>query len=312
MKRYQKKMEKVSAQKAAERLFQNPQGFFAAEEAVFDSKIREVCSYIIQKQTTVILLAGPSASGKTTTAKKLIVHLKQCGKNAERISLDNFYKPRDQLPFWADGSTNFESIDGLDMEYFHHLMQQLWSQGEADFPIFDFHESRRREKTFHVSYSPNTFFIFEGIHALHPLFFAAMDGHPCTGIYVSVHSDFVSADGRVLIPARQLRLTRRIIRDLASRNSTAANTLSMWDKVLKGERLYIQPYRPSADIHINTVHGFEPFLYREKIESALAEYPVDAPYQDMVHDLIERYLLFSSCSGEYLSQNSLIREFYKE
>lgn len=77
MKRYQKKMEKVSAQKAAERLFQNPQGFFAAEEAVFDSKIREVCSYIIQKQTTVILLAGPSASGKTTTAKKLIDHLKQ-------------------------------------------------------------------------------------------------------------------------------------------------------------------------------------------------------------------------------------------
>ena len=146
MKRYQKKMEKVSAQKAAERLFQNPQGFFAAEEAVFDSKIREVCSYIIQKQTTVILLAGPSASGKTTTAKKLIDHLKQCGKNAERISLDNFYKPRDQLPFWEDGSTNFESIDGLDMEYFHHLMQQLWSQGEADFPIFDFHESRRREK----------------------------------------------------------------------------------------------------------------------------------------------------------------------
>lgn len=115
-----------------------------------------------------------------------------------------------------------------------------------------------------------------------------------------------------MIPARQLRLTRRIIRDLASRNSTAASTLSMWDKVLKGERLYIQPYRPSADIHINTVHGFEPFLYREKIESALAEYPVDAPYQDMVHDLIERYLLFSSCSGEYLSQNSLIREFYKE
>ena len=96
-----------------------------------------------------------------------------------------------------------------------------------------------------------------------------MDGHPCTGIYVSVHSDFVSADGRVLIPARQLRLTRRIIRDLASRNSTAANTLSMWDKVLKGERLYIQPYRPSADIHINTVHGFEPFCTGKKSNQRL-------------------------------------------
>lgn len=312
MKRYQEKMEKVSAEKTAELLSQNPQALFAAEETAFDSKMQEVCNYVIEKQTAIILLAGPSASGKTTTAKKLITHLRKSGKNAERISLDNFYKPREQLPFWKDGSTNFESIEGLDIEHFHRLMQQLWTQREADFPIFDFHEGRRREKTFHISYSSDTFLIFEGIHALNPLFSAAMDGHPCTGIYVSVHSDFVSADGKVLLPARQLRLTRRIIRDLASRNSTAANTLSMWDNVLKGERLYIQPYRPSADIHINTVHKFEPFLYRKKIEAALADYPADALHQGTVQSLIERYLQFSSCSGEYLSQDSLIREFYQE
>ena len=86
----------------------------------------------------------------------------------------------------------------------------------------------------------------------------------------------------------------------------------MWDNVLKGERLYIQPYRPSADIHINTVHKFEPFLYRKKIEAALADYPADALHQGTVQNLIERYLQFSSCSGEYLSQDSLIREFYQD
>ncbi|HAG56439.1 MAG TPA: hypothetical protein DF364_06970 [Ruminococcaceae bacterium] len=311
MKRYQEKMEKIPAEKTADQLFRDQQAFFAREETAFDSKIQEACDYIIQKQTTIILLAGPSASGKTTTAKKLISHLRQSGKHAERISLDNFYKPREQLPSWKDGSPNFESIDGLDIEYFHHLMQQLWTQKEADFPIFDFQQGRRREKTFHVSYSPDTFLIFEGIHALNPLFKAAMDGHPSTGIYVSVHSDFVSEDGKVLLEARQLRLTRRIIRDLTARNSTATNTLSMWDKVLKGERLYIQPYRPSADIHINTVHGFEPFLYRHKIEEALSDFPNDLPNADVAQNLIQRYLRFAPCPDACLGPDSLIREFYK-
>ena len=123
MKRYQEKMEKVSAEKTAELLSQNPQALFAAEETAFDSKMREVCNYVIEKQTAIILLAGPSASGKTTTAKKLITHLRKSGKNAERISLDNFYKPREQLPFWKDGSTNFESIEGLDIEHLNRLMQ---------------------------------------------------------------------------------------------------------------------------------------------------------------------------------------------
>ncbi|MDD3193556.1 MAG: hypothetical protein PHE47_06855 [Oscillospiraceae bacterium] len=311
MKRYQEKMEKISAEKMSASILQNPEMLFVAEEAAFDGKIQEVCDYVIEKQTAIILLAGPSASGKTTTAKKLIAHLKERGKKAERISLDNFYKPRDQLPAWKDGSVNFESIDGLDTDHFHSLMQRLWKEREADFPIFDFQENRRREKTFHVSYSPDTFLIFEGIHALNPLFFAAMDGHPCTGIYVSVHSDFAADDGRVLLSARQLRLTRRIIRDLVARGSTAANTLSMWDKVLKGERLYIQPYREVADIHINTTHGFEPFLYHDRIGVALADYPADAPGLEVVKSLVERYERFSPCSGEFLSSQSLIREFYK-
>ncbi len=310
MKRYQAKMEKISTEQMTESLIRDPRSVFAVEEAAFDSKIEEVCNAVIQQQTTMILLAGPSASGKTTTAKKLMAHLNAKGKSAERISLDNFYKPRNQLPAWKDGSINFESIDGLDLDYFHQLMRQLWEKREADFPLFDFQESKRREKTFHVAYSPDTFLIFEGIHALNPQFFAAMDGHPCMGIYVSVHSDFVAQDGRVLLPARQLRLTRRIIRDLASRGSTAANTLSMWDKVLKGERLYIHPYRPTANIHINTVHGFEPFLYREKIEAALADYPADTPDYDTAMSLLKMFRHFPACNGEFLSDRSLIREFY--
>lgn len=312
MTRYQEKMEVISAEKAAENLAQEPQAFFAAEEAAFDQKIREVCDYIIAQNTSIIFLAGPSSSGKTTTAKKLIAHLTARGKTAERISLDNFYRPRNQLPTWEDGSLNFETIEGLDIEYFQLLMQQLQNQKEADFPLFDFHKGCRREKTFHVSYSPDSFWIFEGLHALHPLFFEAMGKQPRIGIYVSVHSDFVAENGEILLSGRQLRMTRRIIRDLISRGSTAAETIAMWDKVLKGEQLYIHPYRSSADVHINTTHGFEPFLYRNKIASALADYPLDAPHQDTIQNLMEKYKFFRPCDSHYLSADSLIREFYKE
>ncbi len=312
MKRYQNKMETILVNETAEKLFQNPQAFFTAEEDAFDRKMQEVCDYVIERQATVILLAGPSSSGKTTTAKKLLSHLRERGKTAERISLDNFYHPRSQLPTWEDGSLNFETIEGLDIAYFHQLMQQLWEQREADFPLFDFHKGCRREKTFHVSYIPHSYLIFEGLHALNPLFFSAMENQPCLGIYVSVHSDFVLEDQKILLSGRQLRLTRRIIRDQISRGSTADDTIAMWDKVLKGEELYIRPYRSTADIHINTTHSFEPFLYRDKIKAALSDYPADAPYQDMVKSLKAGYDSFLSCDSRYLSADSLIREFYKE
>lgn len=311
MKRYQEKMEKIAATRIEEQLHKDPGRLFAQEEAIFDGKIQEVCEAVIQRKTTVILLAGPSASGKTTTAKKLTAQLIARGKKAQRISLDNFYKSREELPFWKDGSKNFESIHGLDTEYFHHLMRQLWEEKGADFPLFDFHTGTRRDKTFRVEYTPDTFLIFEGIHALNPLFFAAMDGHPCTGIYVSVHSDFVTEEGQVLLPARQLRLARRVIRDLTSRGSSVENTLSMWNKVLKGERLYIQPYRKAANVHINTTHAFEPFLYREKIEAAMADYQSGGVYERDILQLKELFSRFSSCDGTYLGHDSLIREFYK-
>lgn len=312
MKRYQKKMETISVNKAAEKLSQDPQAFFAAEEDTFDRKIQDVCDYMIEKQATIILLAGPSSSGKTTTAKKLLSHLRARGKTAERISLDNFYRPRNQLPTWEDGSRNFETIEGLDIAYFNELMQQLWEKREADFPLFDFHKGCRREKTFHVSYAPDSYLIFEGLHALNPLFFSAMQNQSCLGIYVSVHSDFVLEDHKILLSGRQLRLTRRIIRDQISRGSTADDTIAMWDKVLRGEELYIRPYRSSADIHINTTHGFEPFLYRDKIKALLADYPTDAPYQDIVKSLKTGYDSFYGCDSRYLSADSLIREFFKE
>lgn len=311
LKRYQEKMEKISAEKMAFFLDKDPAGLFAAEEKAFDSKIREVCDYIIEKNTTIILLAGPSSSGKTTSSKKLVRQLTERGKKAQRIELDHFYKPRSELPFWKDGSRNYETIEGLDLELFHHMMTELFEKHEAECPTFDFTVGARGKETIHLEYSPDTFLIFEGIHALNPRFFAAMDGHPCTGIYVSLHSDFVSEDGKVLIPARQLRLTRRIIRDRVSRGSEADNTFAMWDKVLKGERLYIQPYRPTANIHINTAHGFEPFLYRHKITEALKNFPADNKYAPDAARLLQMFDAFDFCDGTYLSENSLIREFYR-
>lgn len=311
MKRYQPKMQNIHTGKVQQQLAADPAVLFGEQEAAFDRQIEEVCDYLVEKNTTMVLLAGPSASGKTTTAKKICAGLVRRGKMADRVSLDNFYKSSDKLPYWRDGSRNYESIEGLDLDYFHDLLGCLWEKGRAFFPVFDFHHGKRKTDGFEVVYTPDTFLIFEGIHALNPRFFQVMNSHPCTGIYVSVHSDFVSDEGKVLLPARQLRLTRRILRDSVSRNTDAENTIAMWDKVLTGEKLYIWPHRMAADIHINSAHAFEPYLYHARITKALTGCPAGSPHSAAAKELLDLYSAFSPCEDRFLSPGSLIREFYK-
>ncbi len=279
-------------------------------ETRYSSELVNLCAKAIMENRHIILVAGPSSSGKTTTAKKIAKILKSHGKLAHRISLDDFYLSRDSLPLWPDGTPNYESAEGIDLALLHDLVGRLISSGSAKFPTFDFATGKRAAKTFTLDYTPNTFLIIEGLHALNPLVTIGM-GEQVFRVYTSVHSRFVGESNERILGVRQLRLTRRIIRDIVYRNAPVHRTLEMWQKVMDGENLYISPYRSSADIHLDATHCYEPYLYHDTIIKTLADFPTNHPHHTAVMELREAHSHFYQMDKSLIPNNSLVQEFLR-
>ena len=292
-------------------LEENPQQAVALGEESFDKQICQLCREAVELDRRLLLVSGPSASGKTTTSKKIITCLEEMGKEVYRISLDNFYMEDRKLPLWEDGSVNFEAPECLDLDLFHQCLTNLWQKGTAEFPLFDFTTSRRREKTFSVRYAPDTFLVVEGLHALNPRIRQAVGEIPALRIYISVHSDFVNESGEIVFAGRQLRLTRRIIRDLVRRNAPVGETLSMWGNVLRGERMYIHPWRDTADIHVDSTISYEPWLYRGAVLAAMEGWQGPQVYQRTVKELVDFFKPLEQLDPCLIPADSLTQEFLK-
>ena len=307
--RYTHRMEQISIPETAHALRETPQKAMNFAEGKYGEKILSVCRELESREAKVLLLPGPSSSGKTTTAKMIAAELKNRGSRVNRISLDNFYKSLDELPLWEDGSRNCESVEGLDIACFAECMEQLLREGRAGFPIYDFSVKRRLDTRKELLYDEHTYVVVEGIHALNPLISGALHGRPCLQVYISVHSDFLDGAGNVRLAARDLRLMRRIVRDFHFRATPVMETLRMWDYVLKGEELYIHPFRERADLHINSTHFYEPFLYREKLLEILDGAQGDSPWNATVRRLIKDEETFFPIDSRLVPRYSLIREF---
>ncbi|WP_274953196.1 uridine kinase family protein [Angelakisella massiliensis] len=312
MKPYTSEMDRYSYESIFCQIRQAPEKAVAMGEETFDAQIRALCREAVERDRRLLLVSGPSASGKTTTSKKIITCLEGMGKEVYRISLDNFYMEDRNLPLWEDGSVNFEAPECLDLDLFHQCLSILWKEGTAQFPIFDFTTSRRRrDKTFSVRYAPDTFLVVEGLHALNPRIRQAVGDIPSLGVYISIHSDFVDEKGKVVLSGRQLRLTRRIIRDLVRRDAPVEETLSMWDNVLRGERLYIHPWRGSADAHINSTIPYEPWLYRNAVMDAMGSWTGPEAHQKVVRELVDFYAGLTQLDTGLIPADSLTQEFLK-
>lgn len=301
---YTSVMNRQSLSDLMDKVKHDPVGLVESAEARYQGEIENVCQAVVEHKKKVILLCGPSSAGKTTSAKKLIDTLRANGHKVNRVSLDDFYKNKEELPLWNDGSINFESIEGLDLSLFHSQMQTLFEKGEADFPVFNFKKPEVRE-TFRLYYDDDTYTIVEGIHALNPKISESLNGLPCCRVYVSVHTDFVHADGSIKLKGRTLRLARRTIRDKTHRNTDPETTFQMWDYILKGERLYIQPYRKDADFHIDTTHAYEPFIFARHVQNLLG----DNQQEGLAALLRSSFEGLPSMDEALVPRNSLLQEF---
>lgn len=260
------------------------------------------------RNVRVIMLSGPSSSGKTTTAHLLRDYLTDYGARCTIVSLDDFYRGVGLAPQLPNGKFDYEAVQALDVDAIKSCLLDIINTGEFSVPRYDFALGRPDGEPRHYSIGPEEMVIVEGIHGLNPLFTRELPAGSCVKLYVSVKQQIKSANGEVISPM-DLRLVRRIVRDIQFRDTTPENTIAMWPQVVEGENRYIRPYRLSADYTVNSIHIYEPCVMRTVAIPLLRAIQEDSPYYKKARDLESRLMRFEPISTSYVPENSMLREF---
>lgn len=255
----------------------------------------------------LICIAGPSSSGKTTFANKLRIELLSRGIRPIRISLDDYYLEKDKIPFDENGEQDLESINALDVAQFNQDMSDLISGFEVDLPKFDFKIGKRVFGR-HLKLGENEPIIIEGIHALNDLMTSAIPSHQKFKIFIAPQAQ-VSIDNHNPMSITDLRLLRRIVRDYQFRNSSALETLSMWNNVRLGEFKWIYKTQEGANYVFNSFLNYELCVMKKYAMPLLEKIDVENIYFPVAERLIRMLKFFNDMPDEWVPCNSLIREF---
>lgn len=276
----------------------------------YHSRVSEVAEKIFKdKSKKIVMLAGPSSSGKTTTAKLLSEMLIKKGSRAYTVSLDDFYYPRSVgYPLDENGKPDYECVEALDIELLHLCFGELLKNGSAEFPVFDFNSGERINNAKKVALSENDVIIVEGLHALNPVITETLDEKSLYRIYVSVSSRIYEQNGEVLLSKRDLRFVRRIVRDYAFRSTSPERTFEIWQSVMKGEDKYLFPFEENADIKLNSFHPCEPCVLSAKA-IRLLKTVTSGEYKEKAALLINKLKQFKNTDYSILPEDSLLREF---
>lgn len=286
------------------------EAFIGSAESEFDSSVSELVGGLISDcNCDIVLLAGPSSSGKTTTAGMIAEKLLKSGRNAYTLSLDDFYRNAADIPLTDRGLKDFENVSALDIDLIHQTFGELIDKREAQIPRFDFLTGTRTEDKRTVKLTRDDVIIVEGIHALNPIVTSGLDESHICKVYISVSSRVVDDNGKVIFSKRNLRLIRRMIRDYHYRNTSVEKTLSQWSEVLRGEDKYIFPYEKNARFRLNSFHPYEPCLFKDEATTLLDTVGEESRYYPLACELKSNFSLLSAVDSVHLPKNSLLREF---
>ena len=279
-------------------------------EALHEKRYSQVADMVCQRDAKVVMLAGPSSSGKTTSANRLATQLRVHGKKPVLMSLDDYYIDRDKIPVGPDGKLDLEHINTIDTELFRSQMRQLLEGEEIRLPSFNFVSGKREWTQKNLRLDEKSVIIVEGLHGLNPVMLPEnVDKHLIFRLYVSPLLP-LNLDDHNRIPTSYLRLLRRIVRDYETRGASVQRTIAMWDSVRQGEKRWIFPFQENADVIFNSSTLYELCVLKKHIFPLLtAVQPEDACYEE-VRSIVKilNYVLEADVDDE-IPPTSLVREF---
>ncbi len=284
--------------------------FIQVAEALHNKKIAEIADKIYERKDTVkiVLIAGPSSSGKTTFSKKLAIQLKVLGRNPVTISLDDYFLPRELTPRDKEGNYNFEALEALDIELLNEHLIKILKGEEVEIPDFDFHTGRRKPRGKPFKLPERGILIMEGIHGLNDKLTPLVERERKYKIYVSALTQ-LNIDDHTRISTTDNRLIRRLVRDYKFRGHSALTTLSMWHSVRKGEHNYIFPFQNSADSAFNSALDYELAVLKVYAEPLLKTVKPDRREYNEAQRLLSFLDNFSPLPGKWVPSQSILREF---
>lgn len=285
--------------------------FIAAEEAHYERQIETTAAAIAAatKGCQIVWQCGPSSVGKTTTAKRLCAALESSGVRAFVVSLDDFYRGREQAPRLPDGSYDYESPEALDLPRLRTCVRELLECGETMLPRYNFAAGKPADTHTFLRLAEDTAVIFEGIQAFTPAVCetAADAARKPLRLFLNTRSRFTDGE-EVLLSRREIRLSRRLLRDERTRSSSFERTMEMWQQVLKGDEAYIFPYSDDADLTIDTTLGYEPCVLGPLMCQRLHTLDGTA-FESTAAHLLAVYERFPSLSLDAIPAGSVLREF---
>ena len=287
---------------------ENTTRFVERCETQYENRVFQAAGSVLESGRKIVMLTGPSASGKTTTAHKLANALTLRGCQAQVISLDNFYLNKDVYPRLPDGSKDYENIMALDLPCIQNCLTQLMKTGECDLPIFDFTTESRMDEVQHLKANGGVV-IVEGIHALNPIMTASLPDNTCFKIYAGLREEYSDEDGERMLSTRDIRLARRMTRDVRFRGHSPERTLALWDRVCEGEDRYIKVFKNEANLLIDTSFSYEVCVLAGLVAPMAGMLPAENELSNRLNALVGRFSRFEKLSPSVIPKKSMLREF---
>lgn len=279
-------------------------------EALHEKRFAQLADEIVARGARAILIAGPSSSGKTTSANRLCTQLRVHGKTPVLVSLDNYYLNRDLLVPGPDGTIDLEDIATIDVPQFQEDLTRLLRGEEVELPKYDFIHQQRCKTGTKLRIDEHTPLVIEGIHGLNPMLLPeTVDKHMIFRLYVSALTT-LNLDDHNRLPTTYLRLLRRMVRDNETRGASVERTLSMWDSVRAGEEKWIFPFQEDADAIFNTTLIYEPAVLKKHIFPLLSAVQPESIYYDEARSIVKflNYFVEANVEDE-IPPTSILREF---
>ena len=277
-------------------------------EVLQERRLSQIADRISESGARVVLIAGPSSSGKTTFSKRLSVQLLACGLKPYAISLDDFFVNRTETPRKPDGDYDFESIYSIDLPYFNESLTRILSGEEIELPYYNFIKGEREFRGDRLKLSPHMILVIEGTHALNPILTEQIDDKDKFRVYVSALTS-IKLDYHNYISTSDNRLLRRMLRDSKYRGYSAIETIRRWPDVRKGEEEWIFPFQENADVMFNSSLFYELAVFKTQAETMLRAVPENIKEYSEAQRLLRFLDYIVPLPSDELPPTSVVREF---